>query len=376
MKIAVIKKDYSDSGGGAERYARELCGGLAERGNEVFVLSHTFKSEDKKGIHHIRVPKKALRLSFSSTLYFHRNVRKILGKDCYDISYSLSRTYPSDFHRVTESLQQEWLTARYPSYQRFNPRHSGIIALEEKIFKVENTKFVICNSNLTARQVVENHKFPEDRVKVVRNGVDHSEFSPPENGEKNELRKRLRIPDDKFVLLFAAMNFRTKGLVNAIKALAVLPDSIKKNCILIAAGSDNPRQYQKLAAENGLSGNLRFEGRVKKMRNYYASADIFLYPPLYEPFSNVCLEAMACGLPILTSKMNGASEIVIEGVNGYLVDNAAEKEKIASIIAKFAEMPPETRAKFAKSAFETSKGFSWERHIEKIIALFSSYKGK
>ncbi len=369
MRIAILKKDYSASGGGAERYARELCEGLAKRGHEVFVHSQTFNAPEQKGIFHIKVPKTHLR-AFSPTVNFHKSIQKVLRRVDYDIVYALSRTFPSDFYRVTESLHCEWMKIRYPNYQRYNPRHSGILKLEKEIFSEEKTGTVICNSELTKNQVIANFAFPADKIKVLRNGVDHGEFRPANSEERLKIRKNLNLNDEQFVLLFAASDFRIKGFAHALKALSLLPEPLKKKTLLIVAGSGKITNYAKLAESLNIVGNIRFVGRIERMREYYVASDILLHPALYEPFANVCLEAMACGLPVLTTKTNGASELIEEGVNGFTVPSASDEAEMADKLAKFASCKsPRQRS---ESALNSVKYLSWDLHIDGFLALYST----
>ncbi len=370
MKIAILKKDYSENGGGAERYARQVCRALAKRKHDVFVYSQTFSESCPDGINHVKVSKNNF-AGCSATAAFHNSVQKVLRRCDYDIVYALSRTYPSDFYRVTESLHCEWMKIRYPRYQLYNPRHMGILNLERKIFNPQNSGIIICNSELTRRQVILNFSFPEERIKVVRNGVDHQEFMPANEFEKGEIRKRLELPEDKFIVFFAASDFRIKGLANALKAVSMLPAPIKSKTLLLIAGGGSVCEYRRLADSLKVSGNLFFAGRIAKVRDYYVSSDILIHPTLYEPFANVCLEALACGLPVLTTRTNGASELIKEGENGFTVTSASDEDEMAGLLAKFAELSSDARAKFSIRALESVAHLNWDLHIDNLLQLFS-----
>ncbi|MFA6568514.1 MAG: glycosyltransferase family 4 protein [Victivallales bacterium] len=372
MKIAILRKDYNTRGGGAEVYAANMCSALVQRGHEVTVFSETFVNETNKAVRHVKV-KRSLLSGFSRTSSFHRKVQRVLKKhkDGFDLVFALSRTWPSDVYRITESLHAEWMKIRYHRWNRINPRHRGILKLERDIFKSENTKLVVTNSELTKKQAVENFGFPEDRITVVYNGVDHAKFHPVENRKEFlKIRKILNIGDKKFVLLFPAANFKIKGLENAIKTLSLLDENLRERTMLLVAGGDREEPYRKLAEKLNVSGNIRFEGRKRNMREYYAAADLLFYPTLYEPFSNVCLEAFSCGLPVMTTSLNGAAEIVKEGVNGFVVPAASAEDMMARYIAKFANFNEAERTKFSDNAYRTSLNFNWTKHVEQLERVF------
>ena len=372
MKIAILRKDYNTRGGGAEVYCANMCSALVQRGHDVTVFSETFLGETNKSIRHVKVSRSMLS-GFSRTSSFHRRVQKVLKKHraAFDLVFALSRTWPSDVYRITESLHAEWMKIRYHKWNRINPRHMGILKLERNIFKPENTKLVVTNSELTKRQAVKNFGFPENRITVVYNGVDHAKFHPVENRKEFlGIRRSLELDDKRFVLLFPATNFRIKGLGNAIRTLSLLDENLRNRTLLLVAGGDREEPYRKLAEKLNVSGNVRFEGRRTNMREYYAAADLLFYPTLYEPFSNVCLEAFSCGLPVLTTSLNGAAEIVKEDLNGFVVPDASAEDMMAGRIAKFANFSEEERTKFSDSAYRTSLNFNWTKHVEQLERVF------
>src|SRR5213075_837870 len=112
-------------------------------------------------------------------------------------------------------------------------------------------------------------------------------------------------------LLFAGSGWERKGLLFAIEAMQLCKN---RKMRLLVAGRGNERSYK--------SKRVKFLGEVDDLVRIYAAADIFILPTIYDPFSNACLEALACGLPVITTRSNGFSEIVDEGVHGSIIDHA------------------------------------------------------
>lgn len=370
MKIAVLKKDFDHTGGGAERYAAKVCAGLADRGHEVTVFSESFDGELSKNLCHHPVPR-SIFSSFSRTVAFHRKVQSVLQPEDFDFIYSLSRTFPCDVFRVAESIQFEWINIRYPSLQKLNPRHIGILNLEKKLYHTENVKAIVTNAELTKKQIIELYNYPESRIHVIRNGVDRFKFFPARDAnESKTIRDSFNIPADKFVLMFAAANFKSKGLEWAIRGVAKLDESFRRNVLLIVLGGYNPASFLSLAGHLGIAENVRFEGKKENMRDYYVASDLFFYPTLYEPCANVCLEACSCGLPVLTTTLNGAAELIENEVNGFVVPYYTSEDDMLKYIVQFAGLSKTKRLQVAIAAYKASLMCDWEKHIDRLEKLF------
>ena len=136
-------------------------------------------------------------------------------------------------------------------------------------------------------------------------------------------------------------------------AFALIKDSHPDTKLLVVGKDNNVQKHVRLSRELGISDRVIFTGPQSDVKRFYASADIFVFPTLYEPFGNVCLEAMASGLPVITSRINGASEIMEEVDHllldepsdvktlaakvGFLLKNNEERMKIGQAMRKIAE---------------------------------------
>lgn len=370
MRIALVRKRFSmsGSGGGAERYGAMVAAELVKRGHVITVFSEEFKGEPAKQIRWQPVPCFDL-FSFCPAMRFHKAFQDTIKRKEFDLVYSLCRTYPCDVVRATEQLHSVWLPIRYSPLAKFSPRHHGILKLERKTYSPLNTGWVVTNSNLIKNQIAEIYSFPQERIKMIRNGVDRHVFLPPNGSERHLFRERLKLPPDAFVMLFVAENFRIKGLDYAIKAFAAMERPQRDKGILLVAGGDNPSRYQRLAAKHGLASQVHFLGERRAMRELYAAADILLYPSLYETFSNVCLEAAACALPSISTTMAGASELFEHGRSGFVVKEASEVGAITDCLNKFAGLSSSERDDMAMAAHAATNGLTWENHVDELSTL-------
>ena len=319
MKIAIVRKDFV-FGGGAERYAIQLAGALIAQGHDVHVFAHRHEAMD--GITFHTVPTTS-RISILKNWTFALNARRALKDDSFDIVYALSPLYPVDIYRMGDGIHRHWLTIRKDGFltrawNLISPRHRLLLQLEKKIFSPRNFWKVIANSNLCKRHAMQYYSVPEHRIEVIYNGIDFDRFNPSVHETGKALRRSLEIPDDDLVILFAGMNFSRKGLKPLLEAMGQAKE--KHRSRLLVVGKGNIKPYAHLAEDLCLSRSVTFCGFQKDLEPYYGCADIFVLPTQYDPCANVCLEAMACGLPVITTRENGASELILQEKSGFIME--------------------------------------------------------
>lgn len=364
MKIAVIRSECSFRKGGAERYAANLCRALARAGHQVWVVAETFDPAIHPDLIHVPV---AVDHSTSAarTNSFQENSCRAVSALTVDAILALSRAYPSDAFRVSDPLHRFWMEIRYTPvrrfFEKFNPRHRAILALENAILDPANTRMIITNSHLSKSIIRDYYDYPPERIHVAYNGVDLEKFSPTSEAAAEPGAVRL---------LFVGQDFRRKGLAEVIGALALLKDS---RCppVLRVIGRDRPNPYRALARKLGVESLVTFEGPTGEIENAYRAADLLVFPTHYDPFANVCLEALACGLPVLTTTTNGASEVIAEGIDGYVVSGRPlpHAESIAAKIAVFLRLSAEERRLMRGAAREKAAAYTVEANAARVAEL-------
>ncbi|MCF6174490.1 MAG: glycosyltransferase family 4 protein [Victivallaceae bacterium] len=373
LKIALIRKKYLPDKGGAEKTAARFVENFTANGHNVSLFSEIFGAAETDNLKWFKVPK-STKPSFCRTAAFHRQTQKLLSqnnlRDSFDIVYSMCRTYPVDIFRVTEQLHSKWLPIGYSSLARFNPRHRGILKLEKKSFTTKQTKIVVASSKFIKRQIIEDFDYPAENIRVIYNGMNHDKFYPASADDKIEARKKINIDPQRNICLFCAGNFKIKGLAEAIEVIASLKEKLRNNTLLLVVGGDKAAPFIKLAEEYGIAKNIVFAGAQKNMRDYYIASDILLYPSRYETFSNVCLESLGCGLPVITTRQIGAYELIDEAVNGFSVNTSDNVDEMSHFLSVFLELPQGDRHNFALAAAASVKDFTWEKHIKQLEALF------
>lgn len=353
--------------GGAEVFMGRFVDELLRLGHTVDVFAADW--QEKKGVTVHRV--KIWGPSFLRPLVFAANAAKAVERVRPDVVISLERTACQDIYRAGDGVHREWLLQRKKAAQGLkgaliglNPLHAVLLNLEKRLFSDKRLKKVVANSNRVKEEIIRHYGLPDEKVCVIYNGIDAAEFARRAAvADREGVRKELAVSGDECLLLFVGSGFERKGLIYLIRALKPLMDAGKKTR-LVVVGKGNAARYRKEALSLGVADRVIFKGAARDAARFYAAADVFVLPSIYEPFSNACLEAMAVGLPVVTSRMNGASEIITEPVNGAVIEDPADHLELAKKITLFLD------AQKRKLSGEAAKQTAFEYSIEKNVGEF------
>lgn len=346
MKLVFIKKNFSIHGG-VEKYMKTLLDHLMltdkDKKNQAEIHVIAKKWVDTPGIIFHRVNPLSLG-SFLSAITFNFAVRKKIEEIKPDCAISFERTTYQDIYRAGEGCHKEWLKIRSkiePLWKRLsfliNPLHITMLRIEKKLFS--NSKLIIAISNMVKSEIIKNYNIPDKKIKVIYNGVDFKKFSP-ENSKiyRSEIREKYSIADDTKLILFVGSGFERKGLKTALQAISSIQN---KNQIaptwkikLMVIGKGDVKKYQSLAVKYKINDKILFIEPQKDIEKFYAAADIFVLPTIYDPFGNVIIEAMASGLPVITTRSSGASELIKNGEEGFVLEDPSDFNTLAEYINK------------------------------------------
>ena len=376
MKIALVHNKYS-SYGGTERYIVNLTNGLLKRGHEVHIFASRFSLEPPLGAVTHKVPlinlgRMGKDLSFA---LFTFNVNR---DNQYDIVQGFSRIVRQDLIRsgggvhkiyIRESLapiKNNFLRGLKFARRTISPAHWVSRYVEGLGYKKGNHRFVMAVSEKVKRDILNVYNVPPDSVRVIHNGVDLSVFHPDSlGGDRGTIRGRYRIGDGEILLLFVATNFPLKGLEYLLKGMAKINrDDLK----LLIVGGGNKRPFEAIVDNLKLKGRVIFAGKQGDLLPFYHGADILVHPTVYDPFANVCLEAMASGLPVITSRINGFSDIVADKENALLLNDPTDETEIAENIAYL--LDKSKRLDMREKGIELSKQYTIDTHVDKVLSLY------
>lgn len=220
--------------------------------------------------------------------------------------------------------------------------------------------FVAVSSRVTA-ELQQIYGVPADRIRVISNGIDLDRFKPSA-ASRQAIRREFDIPPEAQLLLFVGHEFHRKGLAQAIGALEQLGD----NVWLLVVGSDNPAPYRKLAHKS--QDRLIFAGARSDLPAIYSAADAFVLPTAYETFSLVCMEAMACGLPVFATNAGGIEDYLRDGVNGFAIE--IDADDIAARIAATLD-DPALMIRLNEGARTTAQAYGWDHIGKQYVELLA-----
>ncbi|NOZ81741.1 MAG: glycosyltransferase family 4 protein [Candidatus Micrarchaeota archaeon] len=311
---------------------------------------HVLTSEVEKGFENL-VHKIPVGGSFRSKEYQFFLIATVLSKlHDHDISMAQATRFFSP-----DVCYMQFVYRKFAEMMSLKSGFNKIVLRVEKR-NVKKAKKVVVMSKKLASEIIEYYKVPREKIEVVYSGVDSSLFKPnPKLGK--EVRKVLRIGDEP-VVLFVGNPFSRKGLSDLISA-------VPKGSILLVAGKSLPEDpiEKYIAKARRLGLRLIYLGLVKDVQRYYAAADVFVLPSIYEPFGLVVLEAMASELPVVVTKAVGASEIVDGG--GIVVKD--KKDLSGAIISAIDE-----KKKIGKKARRIASKYTWSSFSERMDSVLES----
>jgi UDP-glucose:(heptosyl)LPS alpha-1,3-glucosyltransferase len=366
LNILFVRRGYSPTGG-AEAYLKRLARGVTEVGHKVQLVSTNDWPDSEwpfGSITHLRA---------KSAIEFASELERMRTELRCDVLFSLERVWSCDVYRAGDGVHRAWLDRRRKfelPLKRFvrslGSKHQDLLRLEQSLLSNGNTRRVIAASQMVRDEIVNSYRYPADKIDIVRNGVPLEKFRfDPELREKS--RKELNLKPDQTVLLFAGSGWERKGLLFAIEAAALCRDLKIR---LLVAGRGNARPYQTKRLGFWRKEAVQFLGEVADMLRVYAAADIFVLPTIYDAFSNACLEALACGLPVITTRSNGLSEIIENGVHGSIVDQPGDLLALRDAIRFWSD--PSRRASARSTNTQLAAQFDISRNIDETLAILCS----
>ena len=371
MKIALVRYRYS-SHGGAERYLDMLAAGLQASGAQVRVLSSSWEGENIARLpwEKLSVPRRPVPLRL---WLFARAVRSWAGAHPDWLLFSLERVPGVEVYRAGDGCHAEWLIrkrALRPLSWRLDslrPLNRSYLCLEREMFCSPALQSVIANSERGVEEISRHYGVPRGKITVVYNGVELSRFPEERKGEARRiLRGRYGLPEEGPVFLYVGSGFARKGVGTLVRAAARLAGKGRPFRVIVG-GKGNPDPYRGMAGE--ARDRVIFPGPIREPEDHFLGADAFVFPTVYEPFSNACLEAMAAGIPVVTTRVNGVSEILRDGESGFLLEDPMDDSALADRMeALFSE---ETRGRMGREARRTAERFPAERNARETLRVLA-----
>lgn len=315
LRLAVIRRRYAPFGG-AERFIERSLTELHSMGVEPTLVCAEWagSADDQTPWPVVRLGKPRGLTRARRELAFARDVRGFLAQTPFDLVQSHERIPGLSIFRAGDGLHCEWLRQRQGIQSRaqrcltaLSPYHRFCLEQERQLYGHQDLRAVICNSEMVRDEIAEHFPAALSKVRVVRNGIDANQFQPATPAQRQAARRQLGLPDDKPVMAFVGSGFERKGLACVLEAAHLVPQVH----VLIAGQDKHLARYRRRSEQLGLGGRAHFLGGRHDVPLCLDAADGFFFPTLYDPGPNAVLEAMAKGLPVLTSTKCGLAEVVV-----------------------------------------------------------------
>ena len=358
MKIGLARRGYSETGG-AEAYLRRFAEAATAAGHECMLYTTAGWPANKW-------PGQLVRVAGATPTHFSTGLARARAATPCDLLFSFERVANCDVYRAGDGVHASWLHRRAkfePKWKtwlrRFNGKHRAMLQLEGQLFSPTGARRVIANSKFVRKEITRHFGFPESRIDVIYNGLPPMEIAPDRRETK---RQELGIDSEEYVAVFVGSGWERKGLRFAVEAIRQMGEDAP---LLLVAGRGDPKTMPS-------SLRVRYLGPYNDVPGLLAAADVFVLPTLYDPFSNACLEALAAGLPVITSRVNGFAEIIDPNVEADLLPRPNDVEAIIFSLCAWAD--PFRRDTIRPKLIAKGAEYSIERNLRETLEALESVR--
>ena len=390
MNIAFCYESVLPARGGCETYIADLARRLLADRHEVHLYACRWDEQAlPKGIQfHAIATTWAPR--FLKPWRFGQKCLQALAQRPHDVTIGFDKTwgqdvlYPQGGLHVA-SAEHNLRKHSHPlvaplarAVKWFDAAHWSYSFLERRQYLGAKPPLIVVNSNMVREHFLRYYHIAPGQLNVVRSAIDPQRFKEQDRLKcRAQCREHYGITPHEVVGLFAAMNYHLKGLeplLYAARRLFARPEHLADAppLRLLIVGHPNAKAYERLAHDLGISEAVRFVGYCPEMRNAYFAADFLVHPTFYDPCSLVVLEALACGLPIITTRYNGASELLHTAPpqqEGYVISDPHDHQELAWCLGQM--LDSSRRHTFAQAARRTAAQWTFEQHYRQLMAVFA-----
>jgi UDP-glucose:(heptosyl)LPS alpha-1,3-glucosyltransferase len=369
VRLAIVRQRYTPYGG-AERFVERALAALAAMGVDLTLVTRAWPAGAGDGFAPLIVNPPYVGRTMRDARFAHAACAA-LAKLPGTLVQSHERIACCDVYRAGDGVHAVWVDERLRGAsvaQRLalatSPYHRYTMGAEQRLFASPRLRRVICISQMVQDDIHARFGLPRERLPVIYNAIDPAVFHPGLSVHREALRQRHGIAAGACVFLIVGTEYARKGVGRAIEALAEVPPPAH----LVVVGRDrHPSRYAALAWRMGVAGRVTFAGPQEDTRPFYGSADAFVLPTLYDALSNAVLEALACGLPVITSDRCGAAEIV-RAHDAGIVCSARDIGALARAMTVMLDAA--SRAAAGRNATQAMAALTPEAMAARLVALY------
>lgn len=381
MNIALCYEKVLPARGGCETYIADLAWRLVSDRHEVHLYACRWDDAAlPAGVHYHPLPvRRSVR--FLRPWRFAFACEQALRGAGHDVTVGFDKTWGQDVLYPQGGLHAASAEHNLRKYQSklvrglvragrwVTPAAWSFPRLERRQYLGPRRPVVVVNSGMVRRHFERHYGIPPRDVVVIPSAIAPDRFRDSDRPRRRaEFRQRLGIAQGETVALFVAMNYRLKGLESLLHAVSRMPAARPGEFRLLVAGSKRFAGFERLARRLGIGQRVRFLGPCQPMRDGYFAADFLVHPTFYDPCSLVVLEALACSLPVITSRYNGASELLTPPREGYVVDDPHDHDRLAWCMTQL--LDPAQRAACSQAARAAAARWTFDHHYRQLLGVF------
>ncbi|MCL2691223.1 MAG: glycosyltransferase family 4 protein [Candidatus Bathyarchaeota archaeon] len=352
--VCFVSPEYWPLSGGTGAYIYYLSNELMKNGYNINILTGSNQNFDVQvnnqlKVYFQKIPKMPIVKSFMLAEASYRKLCSIRNSINVDITHpqlplTPSFAVPPHFGKklvctVHSTWKGEAEAIRAEPYSRLNANEKFLVSFNWflrffEVGMIKRANRVIAVSDFTRQELKKYYNIPESRIRVIHNGVDTHKFQPAI--DKQKIKTELGLNPDDQVILSVGRLYARKGLFTLIDAMPSVVKRFKRVKFVISGKgqSDEMAKLNAHAERLGVKDNIIFTGYYpdKKLPKLYQSADVFAFSTFYEHHPFAVLEALATGLPVVTTTVGGIAETIETGRNGLLVNPADSKQFSDSLL--------------------------------------------
>ena len=315
LKIAFVIDRYFEFGG-LQRDCLRMAVLCAEKGNEVTVITGSWLGEKPDNIIINEVDANA----FTNTGKISRleqEMESIRFEKPFDCIVGFKKMGGLDLYYAGDPCFAAKLDTQ-SFVKRLVPRYKKMLKNEAAVFNSESRTKILLIAHQEQDKFSHYYGTSKDRFHFLPPGIDKNRLVNENfrQEDRQALRAEFNIKENDFLVLQVGSSFRTKGVDRSITAIAGLPASLKEKTKIAIVGAGDVAPYRAMASQLDITDKIIFPGPQKDVSRFYYSADLLLHPAVTENTGTAILEAMVCGLPVLTTENCGYASHVISAQAG------------------------------------------------------------
>ncbi len=390
-KVCFISPEYWPLSGGTGAYVYYLSNELMKNGYRIQIVTGSNQTQDiqvnpQLDVSFLKIPKMPIVKSFLLAANSNRKLNSFRDTAHIDITHpqlplTPNFAVPPNFGKtlvctVHSTWKGEAEAIRGEPYSRLNANEKFLVSFNWflRFFEegmIHRARKIIAVSHFTKWELTNYYKIPAHKIQVIHNGVDIKKFQPAV--DKRKVKVAMGLNPDDLAIVSVGRLYARKGLFTLIESM---PDIIKKfpKAKFIISGKGQSDEMHKLNAHAerlGVRGNIVFTGYTpdRELPKLYQAADVFAFSTFYEHHPFAVLEALATGLPVVTTTVGGIPETIDSGKNGYLVEPFNPRQ-FSEKILRLLENPAEAQEMGKKARQTVEQQLDWRIVVKEAMKVY------